>query len=80
MISSQPGDPIWIREGVFIANEVCNTGLPVGTILKKPKRGIFLERKVINSRTYIKTYKRSCQSGRKRCGAAGVVHNGLHLR
>jgi len=56
MISSQPGDPIWIREGVFIVNEVCNTGLPVGTILKKPKRGIFLERKVINSRTYIKTY------------------------
>jgi hypothetical protein len=56
MITSQPGDPIWIREGVFIANEVCNTGLPVGTILKKPKRGIFLERKIINSRIYIKTY------------------------
>jgi hypothetical protein len=56
MISSQPGDPIWIREGVFIANEVCNAGLPVGTILNKPKRGIFLERKIINSKTYIKTY------------------------
>jgi len=56
MISSQPGDPIWIREGVFIANEVCNTGLPVGTILNKPKRGIFLERKIINSKTYIKAY------------------------
>ena len=56
MITSQPGDPIWIREGVFVANEVCNTGLPIGTILKKPKRGIFLERKIINSRIYIKTY------------------------
>jgi len=56
MITSQPGDPIWIREGVFVANEVCSVGLPIGTILNKPKRGIFLERKVINSRTYIKTY------------------------
>jgi hypothetical protein len=55
MISSQPGDPIWIREGVFVASEV-GTGLPVGIILKKARRGIFIERKVINSRTYIKTY------------------------
>jgi hypothetical protein len=56
MITCQPGDPIWIREGVFIANEVCNTGLPIGTTLKRPQRGIFLERKVINSRIYIKNY------------------------
>lgn len=57
MITSSPGDPIWLREGVFIIKEIYNiNGLPSGIFLNKPCRGIFLERKMINSRNYIKAY------------------------
>lgn len=57
MIASLPGDPIWLREGVFVIKELYNTqGIPSGTFLNKPCRGIFLERKIFNSRNYIKAY------------------------
>ena len=56
MIMSLPGDPIWLREGVLISNDIPTFGIPIGTILHKPCRGIFLERKIINSRNYIKAY------------------------
>lgn len=56
MIISLPGDPIWLREGVLIAYDLPQHGIPVGTILHKPCRGIFLERKMINSKSYIKAY------------------------
>ncbi len=56
MIMSSPGDPIWLREGVLVSQHIPNFGLPIGIILSKPCRGIFLERKIINSRTYVKAY------------------------
>lgn len=57
MIMSLPGDPIWLREGVFIIKEMhTNHGIPSGIFLNKPCRGIFLERKTINSKSYIKAY------------------------
>ena len=58
MIMSLPGDPIWLREGILVIGEVQppTGGLPVGFILDKPCRGIFLERKTINSKSYIKAY------------------------
>lgn len=56
MIISLPGDPIWLREGILIANEVPMHGIPIGFILNKPCRGIFLERKTINNKSYIKAY------------------------
>lgn len=57
MIASLPGDPIWLREGVFIAKEISdNLGIPKGIFLNKPCRGIFLERKIVNSKNYIKAY------------------------
>jgi len=56
MIASLPGDPIWLREGVLITNDIPLQGIPVGIVLHKPCRGIFLERKIINSRSYIKAY------------------------
>ena len=57
MIMSLPGDPIWLREGVFIIKEIySDQGIPSGIFLNKPCRGIFLERKTIKSKTYIKAY------------------------
>ena len=56
MIASLPGDPIWLREGILVINDAYQTGMPIGTILHKPCRGIFIERKTINSKTYIKAY------------------------
>lgn len=56
MILSLPGDPIWLREGILITKEIPSLGLPIGTILHKPCRGIFLERKTFNSKSYIKAY------------------------
>ena len=56
MIMSSPGDPIWLREGILITRELPQLGLPVGIVLHKPCRGIFLEKKVMNSKTYIKAY------------------------
>ena len=53
---SLPGDPIWLREGILVISEPQMAGMPVGIILNKPCRGIFLERKVLNSKTYIKAY------------------------
>jgi hypothetical protein len=51
-----PGDPIWIREGVLVSKEVSSAGLSIGTILNKPRRGIFLDRKTINDRKYVQAY------------------------
>lgn len=57
MIASLPGDPIWLREGVFVMSEIYSEqGIPSGVFLNKPCRGIFLERKTIKSKTYIKAY------------------------
>lgn len=56
MIASLPGDPIWLREGILVIGDIHQIGIPVGTILNKPCRGIFLERKTINSKAYIKAY------------------------
>lgn len=56
MLTSLPGDPIWLREGVLVSNDVPAFGIPIGIILDKPCRGIFLERKIINSRSYIRAY------------------------
>ena len=53
MIASIPGDPIWIREGVMVSREISTDGMTIGTILKKPLRAIFLNRKTINDRKYI---------------------------
>ena len=56
MLTSMPGDPIWIREGVLVSKEVSNAGLSIGTILNKPRRAIFLQRRTINDRKYIQAY------------------------
>ena len=56
MILSLPGEPIWLREGVMVSCNIPVNGLPIGIILDKPCRGIFLERKTINSTWYIKAY------------------------
>lgn len=56
MIISLPGDPIWLREGILVAKEIPIYGIPIGIVLNKPCRGIFLERKIINSKNYIKAY------------------------
>lgn len=56
MIMSFPGDPIWLREGILMTRELPQLGLPIGVILDKPCRGIFLEKKIINSKTYVKAY------------------------
>ncbi len=56
MIASLPGDPIWLREGILVISDACQPGIPVGTILHKPCRGIFIERKTINSKNYVKAY------------------------
>lgn len=56
MITSLPGDPIWIREGVLVAKEVSTDGLSIGTILTRPRRGIFLDRKTVNDRKYVQAY------------------------
>jgi hypothetical protein len=56
VIISQPGDPIWLREGVFIISSIVDSGIPVGTTLDKPKRGLFIERQTIHGRDYIKAY------------------------
>lgn len=56
MIASLPGDPIWIREGVLVSKEVPSAGMCVGTILNKPRRAIFLDRKIINDRKYVQAY------------------------
>lgn len=56
MIMSLPGEPIWLREGILVSRDVPQHGIPIGIILDKPCRGIFIERKTINSRNYIKAY------------------------
>ena len=57
MITSTPGDPIWLRAGVLLITNLSDpSGLPVGNILRSPKRGIFLDRKTIKDRIYIKAY------------------------
>lgn len=56
MLTSLPGDPIWIREGVLVAKEVSTDGLSIGTILTKPRRAIFLDRKTVNDRKYVQAY------------------------
>lgn len=56
MITSLPGDPIWIREGVLVAKEVSKDGLSIGTILTRPRRAIFLDRKTVNDRKYVQAY------------------------
>lgn len=56
MIASLPGDPIWIREGVLVSKDVSNSGISIGTILTKPKRAIFLDRKTVNDRKYVQAY------------------------
>lgn len=57
MIASLPGEPIWLREGILVIGDIQPTGgMPVGFILNKPCRGIFLERKIFNSKNYIKAY------------------------
>lgn len=56
MITSMPGDPIWIREGVLVAKEVSTLGLSIGIILNKPRRAIFLDRKTVNDRKYVQAY------------------------
>lgn len=56
MIVSLPGDPIWLREGVLVSHDIPARGIPIGIILDKPCRGIFLERKTINSKSYVKAY------------------------
>lgn len=57
MIAAIPGEPIWLREGVFVIKDLyTDSGIPCGIFLNKPCRGIFLERKTIKSKTYIKAY------------------------
>jgi hypothetical protein len=56
MIASSPGDPIWLREGILVISEPQTSGIPLGVVLNKPCRGIFLERKTFNSIAYIKAY------------------------
>lgn len=53
---SLPGDPLWLREGILVIGNPEITGIPVGTILNKPCRGIFLERKTFNNISYVKAY------------------------
>lgn len=56
MITSLPGDPIWIREGVLVSKDVSTSGILIGIILTKPKRAIFLDRKIVNDRKYVQAY------------------------
>ena len=63
MIAATPGDAIWLREGVFLIKDLYSEkghGIPAGTFLNKPCRGIFLERKTIKSKSYIKALESRC--------------------
>lgn len=58
MLACEPGEAIWLREGILLIKEfsIEPSGMPVGSFLKKPCRGIFLDRKVVKSKMYIKAY------------------------
>jgi hypothetical protein len=57
MITSAPGDPIWLRAGVLLITNISDSsGLPVGRVLRTPRRGIFLDRKIVKNISYIKAY------------------------
>lgn len=56
MLSSGIGEPLWIRSGVCVYDNVYTKGLPVGVVLNAPLRAIFLERVVINSNKFVKAY------------------------
>lgn len=57
MITSVPGDPIWLRAGVLLITNMSDpNGLPIGKILRTPRRGIFLDRKLVRDKFYIKAY------------------------
>lgn len=56
MISAGIGEPLWIRSGVCVYDNIYTKGLPVGVILNSPLRAILLERVVVNSRNFIKAY------------------------
>jgi hypothetical protein len=40
----------------MVSREISTDGMTIGTILKKPLRAIFLNRKTINDRKYIQAY------------------------
>lgn len=57
MLTSLPGDPIWLRAGVLLITNLSEpSGLPVGKILRTPRRGIFLDRQTIRNKIYVKAY------------------------
>lgn len=59
MILAGPGDPIWIPEGCFMVKteaDVCDDGLPFGSVALKPFRGILIERIRFHNDTYVKAY------------------------
>lgn len=56
MLSSAVGEPLWIRSGVCVYDDVYSKGLPVGVVLNTPLRAILLERVIVNSNKFIKAY------------------------
>lgn len=51
-----PGDAVWIRQGVFLIKSIEDSNVPIGSVIKIPKHGIFIDRVVINDKCYIKAY------------------------
>jgi hypothetical protein len=57
MLAALPGEPIWLRQGVFLIKKTHDIAdFLNGKFLYKPCIGIFLERKVIKSKTYVEAY------------------------
>lgn len=57
MITAAIGDLVWLKEGSFVISSFNNgDGIPAGSFLNKPCKGVFLERKTISGTNYIKTY------------------------
>ena len=57
MISTIPGDPIWLRQGVLLFEQNSDkNNIYSGKYLTKPCVAIFLERKNIESKQYVEAY------------------------
>lgn len=56
MLASAIGEPLWIRSGVYVYDNVHAKGLPVGIVLNSPLRAILLERVTVNSNKFVKAY------------------------
>ena len=57
MIATIPGDPIWLRQGVLLFEQINDkNNIYSGKYLTKPCVAIFLDRKDIESKWYVEAY------------------------